>query len=107
MTPQEALDIAARLYGDHPAAAALMLEAIHSSTEERRLRSALALRCLDPQEVMPFIEVGGGAAWQAAVGIAVLLVSNVSGNRRDRQRCAGLLSALCREAARLRQQEAA
>ena len=36
--------------GTHPAAVALILEAIHGSTEERRTRSAQALRWLDPQE---------------------------------------------------------
>lgn len=36
------------LYGDHPAAPVLILEAVQGATEERRQRSAKALVALDP-----------------------------------------------------------
>lgn len=108
MTLDEAREIAANCYGAHPAAAALILEAIGGATLERRERSRLALRLLDPAEPLNYLLAPPeGAAWTAALSIASLLVTNVSGTRRDRQRIVGLLSALCAEAERLRELEAA
>jgi hypothetical protein len=83
------------------------LEATGGATLERRERSRLALRLLDPAEPLDYLSTPEGPAWQAALAIAYLLVANVSGTRGDRQRIAGLLAALCREAAQLRIQEAA
>jgi len=107
VTPEQAQEIARNLYAGHPAAAALMLEAVHGATEERRQRSALALRVLDPKEMLPFIETGDGPAWQAALGVAYLLVATVSATRSDGQRVAGMLAALTGEAARIRARERA
>jgi hypothetical protein len=107
MRPEKAFEIAANLYHGHPAAPTLVLEAVHGLTQERRLRSAMALRCLDPDEPLPISEVEAGPAWTAALSIATLLVGNVSGTRHDRQRVAGLLRALCVEASRIHESERA
>ena len=107
MRAEMAVDIARNLYDDHPAAAALMLEAIHGATRERRERSALALRCLDPDEALSFLELPGGPAWTAAQSLAYLLIGNISATRDQRKRVASLLGAVCRAAASLRSLESA
>jgi hypothetical protein len=48
VTPQLARKRARQLYGNHPAALALLLKAAHGPSEERRKRCAAALAMLDP-----------------------------------------------------------
>lgn len=50
MSPAQAASIAHELYGDHPAAGPLILEAVQGASEQRRRRSAQALRWFDPME---------------------------------------------------------
>jgi hypothetical protein len=94
MTPEEAVEIARELYGDHPAAVALVMEALHGSTDERRRRSWRALLALDPAEPLP------NAADELGRMVGVVLVEAIgrSTNASRRLRCARLLQLLCREA---------
>jgi hypothetical protein len=101
---EKAREIAQNVFGGHPAAAPLMLEALHGQTPDRRERSRLALRLLDLDEPVHYFNLLG-PSWWAALAIAHLLVANVSERRRDRHRIAGLLAALCREASRLQSEE--
>jgi hypothetical protein len=106
MTPEQAAALARSLYPSHAeAAAALILAATEKEPSEIRERAAKALRVLDPDE--PLGSLYDGPAWTAALSIATLLVGSVSGVRPDRQRVAGLLRALCGEAARIHENERA
>jgi hypothetical protein len=108
MTRAQAAEIAANLYPAHADAAELLiLQATATDPSETRTRAAIALRCLDPDEPLPFAELPGGAAFEAAQAIGFLLVANISGTREDRRRVAGLLGQLCREAAQLAERERA
>jgi len=107
VTPALAAEIGDNLFDGHPAAAPLMLEAIHGDTVERRERSRLALRLLDPEEPLDYLRAPEGPAWQAALAIAYSLVASASASRQDRARVAGLLTSLCLEAVRIRERESA
>jgi hypothetical protein len=97
VTPDEAREIAANLYDDHPAAAALMIEAVGGSTPDRRERSRRALMLLDPMEELPDLR-DQHPSWRAALAIATLLVQSVSTTRKARAHVADLLGKVCMEA---------
>lgn len=97
MTPEQAAEIARNCYDDHPAAAALMVEAVHGETADRRERSRRALLLLDPDEPLADLR-DQHPSWRAALAIATLLVQSVSSTREMRQRVAGLLHRICLEA---------
>jgi len=106
VTRELADEIAAELYGGHPAAAALVLEAVHGATAERRARSWRALMALDPDNRVP----NPGDDLGRAIG-DVLVGCLRHADDRERRRLARLLAAVCREAeqlaARRRELEAA
>jgi hypothetical protein len=85
MTPDEAAVLAGPFH--HPAAAALIIEAANAPGWERRERSRRALAILNPDRPMvDGLQLGGSVPeWAEAIGLA------------------GLLVALCREAARVRE----
>jgi hypothetical protein len=113
MTPERAEEIARDPapagYDGHPAAAALILEAIHGATEDRRRRSALALAWLDPWPgADPPLPLAASPVEGPARAVADLLLFVVySTDREERRRVARLLSALCAEASRIARRRAA
>jgi hypothetical protein len=93
VTPERADEIARELYAGHPAAATLVMEAVHGVTEERRRRSARALACLDPMEPVPNRMDDLGRK------LGIVLVDGIgrSTDKRQRARLSRLLQSLCRE----------
>jgi hypothetical protein len=100
MTSAKVRELAQGLYQAHAeAAAALIVQATDPKPSEARQRAVRALLALDPEE--PFIpEPAYGLA--SAVGYLVLGLLYRT-DRTERLRIAGLLDAVLREAAQIRQ----
>lgn len=93
---------------DHAAAVELVLEAANAAGWERRERSRRALHVLNPDTpLVDGLNVGEPCPeWAEAIGLAAMELALYLGHgldRRERERVANLLSALCREAERVRE----
>lgn len=106
MTPGHADELGRELYDSHPAAAPLLMAAVHGETPEVRLRSARALQWLDHDTPALSAPVPFGLEGPAHA-IAYVVVSGIAlcPDRSERMLCAGLLEAVCKVAERLHQQE--
>jgi hypothetical protein len=96
--------LAAELYGGHPAAAALILEGFNGATQERRLRSARALACLDPDQELLDLPITSTMDAPARA-IAVLLVHGLLLGRtqHERAKAGSVLAQACEMAEKLYQ----